>query len=135
MLQIIYKKENSIELSFLRWLRDTRYLIYYQWKFYLNSDISLAIDDILHHPQWTWHITSSAVNMNDKPEWLNDHYLRFTLPILATFQSVSTLHSSSPWARKRLWVACLPQEILNSGNDWFDTSSDIINLTVLDVIC
>ena len=81
-----------------------------------------------------WHITSSTVNINGKPKCLNDHYPRFTLPILRTFQSVSKFHFSCPWARKRLQVTCLPQEILNYRNEWFDTSSDV-NVPVLDVMC
>ena len=114
------KKKKGIELNFLRLLRETIYLIYYQWTFYLNCDISFVIDNTSHHPQWTWHITSFAVNMNGKPKCLNDHYPRFSLPILTKFQSVSKLLSSSRSARKRLWVTCLPQEILNNGSEWFD---------------
>ena len=37
-------------------------------------------------------------------------------------------------SRVPLRVACLSQEILSKGCEWFDTS-DVINLPVLDVIC
>ena len=127
------QKRKGIKLNFLRWLREIRYLMYYQWKFYLNSDIPLVSDDTLRHPHWAWHITSSAVNMNSKHKCLNDPYVKFTLSIFATFQSVSRLYSSSLWAIKCLWVTCLSQYIINSRNDWSDTSSDMINLPVLGI--
>lgn len=40
-------------IKFLRWLWETRYLIYYQWKLYLSSDVSFFNDDLLRHQRWT----------------------------------------------------------------------------------
>ena len=71
--------------------------------------------------------------MIGKDKCLNDPYLKFTLSRLIPFQSISKLHSSSPWVSKRLWVTCFPQYIINFRNDWRDTFTDIVNLPVLGI--